>query len=139
MASSRTYFCVQGETRLVQRKYRLCLTLAHQYLGQLDERISDAVFGNVGTFLAFRVSEADASVLERQFGSKFSRAHFTGLDNFELCARLLHQEPFLAKSLPPLETPRRRRRIVMRHSRKKYCKRQKIVEEKIERWLQRRH
>lgn len=121
------------------RKYRLCLTLAHQYLGQLDERVCDAVFGNVGTFLAFRVSEADASALERQFGGKFSRAHFTGLDNFELCARLLNQEPFLAKSLPPLETSRRRRGIVMRHSRSKYCKRKKIVEEKIERWLQRGH
>jgi type IV secretory pathway TraG/TraD family ATPase VirD4 len=62
------------------RKYRLSLTLAHQYLGQLNEQISDAVFGNVGTFLAFRVSEADASVLERQFGSPFTRTHFTGVN-----------------------------------------------------------
>jgi hypothetical protein len=121
------------------RKYRLCLTLAHQYLGQLDERISDAVFGNVGTLLAFRVSEADASVLERQFGKRFSSASFSELENFELCARLLHQPPFLAKSFPPLETPRRRRKIVLRQSRRKYCKRQKTVEEKIERWLQNRH
>jgi len=121
------------------RKYRLCLTLAHQYLGQLDERVKDAVFGNVGTVLSFRVSEADASALERQFGGKFSRAHFTGLENFELCARLLYEDPFLAKSLPPLETSRRRRKIVIRHSRRKYCKRQKIVEEKIERWLKRGH
>jgi energy-coupling factor transporter ATP-binding protein EcfA2 len=121
------------------RKYRLSLILAHQYLGQLNEQISDAVFGNVGTLLAFRVSEADAAVLERQFGDNLSRKHFTGLENYELCARLLNQEPFLGRSLPPLETPRRRRRIVMRHSRRKYGRRQKIVEEKIERWLKRRH
>jgi energy-coupling factor transporter ATP-binding protein EcfA2 len=121
------------------RKYRLSLTLAHQYMGQLDEQISDAVFGNVGTLLAFRVSEADGSVLERQFGSNLNRAQFTGLENYELCARLLNQEPFFARSLPPLETPRRRRKIIMRHSRQKYCKRQKIVEDKIERWLRRKH
>lgn len=121
------------------RKYRLCLTLAHQYLGQLTEDISDAVFDNVGTFLAFRVSEADASVLQRQFGGNLSPAHFTGLENYELCARLLNKEPFLASSLPPLETSRRRRKIIMRNSRQKYSTRQKVVEEKIERWLKRRH
>lgn len=121
------------------RKYGLSLTLAHQYLGQLNQQISDAVFGNVGTFLAFRVSEADGSVLERQFGGNFTRAHFTGLENYELCARLLNREPFLAKSLPPLETDRKRRKIVMRHSRRKYCTRRKIVEDRIDRWLKKRH
>jgi energy-coupling factor transporter ATP-binding protein EcfA2 len=121
------------------RKYRLCLTLAHQYLGQLDEGIRGAIFGNVGTFLSFRVSEADALVLERHFGGKFSAAHFSGLDNFELCARLLHEEPFLAKSLPPLATGRGRREIIRRHSRQKYSRKRKTVEEKIERWLNRRH
>ena len=121
------------------RKYRLSLTLAHQYMGQLDKEISDAVFGNVGTLLAFRVSEADGTVLERQFGGTLTGAQFTSLENYELCARLLNQEPFFARSLPPLETSRRRRKIVIRQSRQKYGKRQKIVEEKIERWLKRRH
>jgi energy-coupling factor transporter ATP-binding protein EcfA2 len=121
------------------RKYRLSLTLAHQYLGQLSEPVRDAVFGNVGTFLAFRVSEADASVLERQFGGGYTSAHFTGLDNYELCVKFLNQDPFLAKSLPPLETSRRRRKIIMRCSRQRYCPRRKNVEEKIERWLKKRH
>jgi len=121
------------------RKYHLSLTLAHQYLGQLSEAVRDAVFGNVGTFLAFRVSEADAAMLERQFGAGITSARFTGLENFELCARLLNREPFLVKSLPPLETSRRRRKIIMRCSRQRYCPRRKIVERKIERWLQRRH
>lgn len=121
------------------RKYRLSLTLAHQYLGQVDEEVIDAVFGNVGTFLSFRVSESDASILERQFGNKFARSHFTGLDNFELCVRMLAKEPFLARSMPPLDTKRRRRREVIRHSRQKYCTRKRVVEERIERWLKRRH
>jgi len=121
------------------RKYGLSLTVAHQYLGQLSEQISTAVFGNVGTFLVFRVSEADAALLERQFGSSFRSAQFTGLDNYELCARLLNQEPFLARSLPPLATNRNRRKIVIRHSRRKYCIRRKLVEDRIDRWLKRRH
>jgi len=121
------------------RKYGLALTLAHQYLGQLDHKISDAVFGNVGTFLAFRSSEADASVLARQFGGQITTTHFTQLENFEICARLLNRDPFLGKSLPPLTTSRRRKKTILRHSRQRYCKRQKVVEEKIERWLKRRH
>lgn len=121
------------------RKYRLCLTIAHQYLGQLEDGIRDAVFGNVGTFVAFRVSEADASILDRQFGGGITRSHFTSLENFEMCVRPLNKQPFLAQSLPPLDTRLRRRKIILRHSRKKYCRRKKIVEEKIERWLQRRH
>jgi len=121
------------------RKYGLSLTLAHQYLGQLSDPICTAVFGNVGTFLAFRVSEADAAVLERQFGGSFTSAHFTGLENYELCARMLSRDPFRATSLPPLETNRQRRSVVIRHSRRKYCTRRKIVEDKIDRWLKKRH
>lgn len=121
------------------RKYRLSLTLAHQYLGQLNEQISTAVFGNVGTFLAFRVSEADGAVLERQFGGAFRSEHFTGLDNFELCARTLSRDPFRARSLEPLDVGRRRRRTVIRHSRRKYCTRGAVIEDRIDRWLKKRH
>ena len=121
------------------RKYRLCITLAHQYLGQLGEDLAKAIFGNVGSFVSFRVGEADASVLERQFGSGYARPHFTGLGNYELCARLLNREPFLGKSLPPLVTARRRREIIRKRSREKYSTKRKVVEERIERWLHRRH
>jgi uncharacterized protein DUF87 len=121
------------------RKYRLSLTLAHQYLGQLTEQISTAVFGNVGTFLAFRVSEADGAVLERQFGGVIKSANFTSLENYELCARMLSQDPFRARSLQPLDTGRRRRSVVIRHSQRKYCTRGKTVEDRIDRWLKKRH
>ena len=121
------------------RKYGLSLTLAHQYLGQLGEDISKAIFGNVGSFIAFRVGEADASVLERQFGGGYTPSQFTGLGNFELCARLLNRDPFLGKSLPPLLTSRSRRNVIIRRSRQKYCTKRKVIEGRIERWLRRRH
>lgn len=120
------------------RKYRLNLTLAHQYLGQLDEPLRKAVFGNVGSFIAFRVGEADASALERQFGGEYTASQFSGLDNFKLCARHLNGQPFWGTSLPPLRTSRRRRDIVMRRSRQKYGTRRAVIEEKIDRWLKRR-
>ena len=121
------------------RKFKLCITIAHQYLGQLSEHVRGAVFGNVGTFLSFRVSEHDATILDRHYGGGFPPSRFSGLENFELCARLLQQEPFLAKSLPPLRTGRERREITIKHSRQKYCRKGSLVEEKIERWLQKRH
>lgn len=121
------------------RKYGLCLTLAHQYVAQLDEEISDAVFGNVGSFISFRVGEADASILERQIAGGYARTHYSNLENFEICARLLNREPFLGKSLPPLITTRNRRKIILKRSREKYGTAQKTVEEKINRWLKRRH
>jgi hypothetical protein len=117
------------------RKYGLSLTLAHQYLGQLNENISKAVFGNVGSFISFRVGEADAFLLERQFGGGYHRSQFTGLENFELCARFLNREPFVGRSLPPLMTARRRREMIKRRSREKYSTRRGLVEERIERWL----
>jgi Helicase HerA, central domain len=121
------------------RKYGLSLTLAHQYLGQLGEDISKAIFGNVGSFITFRVGEADASVLERQFGGGYTQSQFTGLGNFELCARLLNREPFLGKSLPPLSTSRNRRNLIIRRSRQKYSTKREVIEGRIERWLRRRH
>jgi hypothetical protein len=77
-------------------------------------------------------------VLERQYGGGYTRAHFTGLENFELCARLLNRDPFLGTSLPPLMTSRRRREAIVRRSREKYSTRREVVEKRIERWLENR-
>ena len=121
------------------RKYGLSLTLAHQYVGQLGEEITKAIFGNVGSFIIFRVGEADATVLERQIGGGYTRSHFTGLENFELCARFLNREPFLGKSLPPLVTKRSRRNKIIQRSREKYSTKRKVVERRIEHWIRTRH
>ncbi len=121
------------------RKYRLCLTLSHQYLGQLREEIRDAVFGNVGSLVAFRVGHADAFVLAREFEETYSGSRFTELGNHEVCVKLLvngeHGEPFLGKTLRPLGTRYGRRETIIRRSREKYATRRSVVESKIERWL----
>jgi hypothetical protein len=62
------------------RKYRLCLTVAHQYLGQLTEEVKKTVFGNVGSVVAFRVGPEDARVLQTEFAPVFDLEDLVNLD-----------------------------------------------------------
>jgi hypothetical protein len=71
------------------RKYRLCLILAHQFIGQLKEEISKAVFGNVGSLVSFRVGSEDAEFLQKQFEPTFSMNDLVNVDNYNCFARLL--------------------------------------------------
>jgi len=71
------------------RKYRLALTVAHQFIGQLDDKIKNAVFGNVGSMAVFRVGTEDAEFLEKQFTPVFSRTDIVNLDNRNAYLRLL--------------------------------------------------
>ncbi|MFN6992557.1 MAG: TraM recognition domain-containing protein, partial [Fervidobacterium sp.] len=64
------------------RKYKLTMILAHQYIKQLPEEISSAVFGNVGTIISFRVGVEDAEVLERQFAPVFSKLDLVNIPNY---------------------------------------------------------
>jgi len=64
------------------RKYRLSLTVAHQYISQLDENIKNAVFGNVGSMVVYRVSTEDANFLEQKFKPIFTSSDIMKLDNF---------------------------------------------------------
>ncbi len=71
------------------RKYRLNLTIAHQFIAQLSEKIRDAVFGNVGSLIAFRIGSQDAEVLSKQLAPVFTEDDLINLDNFNACVRLL--------------------------------------------------
>lgn len=71
------------------RKYKLSLTVAHQFMAQLDETIRDAVIGNVGTKIAFRVGAADAEMLAKQFEPTFSASDLENLPNRQAVASLL--------------------------------------------------
>lgn len=71
------------------RKYRVGLTLANQHLSQLDTDIRDAIFGNVGSLIAFRVGATDAGHLSREFGDCFSPSDLTGLPRHHIFLRLL--------------------------------------------------
>jgi DNA helicase HerA-like ATPase len=71
------------------RKYRLCLTLSHQYIDQLPLPIRQAVFGNVGTLITFRIGNADAELMEKEFGGAVSASALADLDRFEAVVKLL--------------------------------------------------
>lgn len=86
------------------RKYKLSLTIAHQFIAQLQEEIRDAVFGNVGTICAFRVGQDDAEYLEKQFAPTFSAADLSSIDNFNAYIKMLSNgrpaEPFDIRLMP---------------------------------------
>jgi hypothetical protein len=122
------------------RKYRLNLTLSHQHLGQLRESVKHAVFGNAGTIIAFRVGGMDAKELANEFSGSFPAGYFASLNNYEAVVKLLsggqHRDPFHADTLPPLNIRSGQRERVIKRSREKYANSKKVVEEKIERWIQ---
>jgi hypothetical protein len=106
------------------RKYRLSLTLAHQYLDQLSPTIRSSVLGNAGTLLSFQVGAADAEVLAREFGDTYQPTQFADLDRFELFARPMEgggtTVPFRARALAPLSEPRGRRHLLIQRSRERF-------------------
>jgi len=71
------------------RKYKLSLTVAHQFIAQLEDKIKNAVFGNVGSMAAFRVGPEDAEVLEKQFAPTFDARDLLNVDNYNAYVRLL--------------------------------------------------
>jgi hypothetical protein len=73
------------------RKYRLSLTVAHQYIAQLEEPIRDAVFGNVGSMAVYRISSEDADFVESKFKPTFTAKDIMKLDNFNSYASMLIQ------------------------------------------------
>ena len=87
------------------RKYRLSLTIAHQFIAQLDDKIKDAVFGNVGSMAVYRVGTEDAEFLVKQFEPTFSVKDIISLDNFHAYVKMLSNgkptKPFSMSHVPP--------------------------------------
>ena len=87
------------------RKYRVGMVLANQHLSQLDPDIRDAVFGNAGTIISFRVGAADGAFLAREFAPTFVGEDFISLPLYHIYIRLLidgePSRPFSATTLPP--------------------------------------
>ncbi len=121
------------------RKYRLNLTIAHQFIAQLTDRIRDAVFGNVGSKVVFRVGVPDAEELGKEFEPTFSKADLTNIDNYNAYAKLLvggqPAKPFNIKTLPPQTGIAETARVVKEVSRLKYGRGRKSVEEDVFRRL----
>lgn len=121
------------------RKYRLSLTVAHQYLDQLDEGLRAAVFGNVGTFITFRCGERDARVLCEEFSRTYSADAFTSLANYEAIMQVLDQgeqrQAVRARTDSPNRTRFGRAKRIIRHCRQRFTVPRQRVEEKLRRWL----
>lgn len=87
------------------RKYRLSLVLAHQYLTQLDLHIRDAILGNAGTIIIFRIGATDAETIAPEFAPEFKMSDFTNLPNFHIYLKLMVDgkisKPFSAVTIPP--------------------------------------
>jgi hypothetical protein len=91
------------------RKYKLNLTIAHQYVEQMDELVRPAVFGNVGTMIIFRVGATDAEALENEFTPQFTIEDLVNLGFAQIYLKLmidgLTSPPFSAVTLPPIPHP----------------------------------
>lgn len=121
------------------RKYKLNLTIAHQYIEQMEEEVKNAVFGNVGTTISFRVGPFDAEVLETIFAPKFTAVDIVNLGFAQIYLSLMidgiGSAPFSAVTLPPLEQhgPSYKEMIV-NSSRRQFASQRKEVEEAIFGW-----
>jgi len=91
------------------RKYKLNLLIAHQYVEQMEEEVRDAVFGNVGTTVAFRVGPFDAEVLETIFTPQFTAQDLVNLGFAQIYLTLMidgvGSPPFSATTLAPFDPP----------------------------------
>ncbi|MCD6429538.1 type IV secretion system DNA-binding domain-containing protein [bacterium] len=121
------------------RKYRLSLVLAHQYIAQMEEKVRDADFGNVGTLIAFRVGAEDAEYLEKEFAPTFSQEDFVNLPKYNIYIKLMIDgiagRPFSAQTLPPFPKPERNyRQEIIEFSRKQYGVPREMVEARIAEW-----
>lgn len=117
------------------RKYHLCLIIAHQFIGQLSEDISKAVFGNVGSICSFRVGAEDAEFLEKQFEPVFNSNDLVNVDNRNLFAKLLINneltKPFSMKTYPPTAGDQKTANYLKELSRLKYGRDSKMVNMEI--------
>ncbi|MBI4135704.1 type IV secretion system DNA-binding domain-containing protein [Candidatus Uhrbacteria bacterium] len=124
------------------RKYRLNLTIAHQYIGQLitdvSTKVRDAVFGNVGTLVMFRIGGEDAEFVAKEFAPHFIEEDMVNLGKYEVYLKLMidgvASNPFSATTLPPIAEFQGNRDKVIKVSRERYATPVAVIEDKIMRW-----
>ncbi len=121
------------------RKYKLNLTIAHQYIEQMPEEVRDAVFGNVGTTIAFRVGPFDAEILEKIFAPQFMALDIVNLGFAQIYMTLMidgiGSQPFSAVTLPPIAPPVKSfKSEIIDFSRMTYARPRAAVESEIKKW-----
>ncbi len=134
-------FATESFTNILSeaRKYRLALILGHQYITQMEETVRDAVFGNMGTIVSFRIGAEDAEYLEKEFTPQFMAGDLINLAKYNVYLKLMIDgiagDPFSAETLVPFETEEEsNREKIIKVSRERYSVPRKIIEEKIAKW-----
>lgn len=122
------------------RKYKLALIIAHQYIAQMEESVRDAVFGNVGTSLSFRVGPLDAEILEKVYAPQFTATDLINLGMAQVYLSLMINDigspPFSAKTLPPIPRPAiSYRNDVIEWTRSHFAIPKDVVEQNIKDWF----
>lgn len=122
------------------RKYKLALIIAHQYIAQMEEPVRDAVFGNVGTSISFRVGPLDAEILEKVYAPQFTATDLINLGMAQIYLSLMindiGSQPFSAKTIAPIPRPAiTYRNDVIEWSRKTFAFPKDQVEQNIRDWF----
>lgn len=117
------------------RKYGLNLTVANQYISQMDESVRDAVFGNVGSMISFRASADDAPILAKQFEPQFEAADLVNMHNRHFVINMIingEKQPAFSATTLTLPSPRQDLSSqIIEHSRRLYSRIREDVEEEI--------
>ncbi len=121
------------------RKYKLGLNITHQYIEQMEEEVRDAVFGNVGTMVTFRVGAFDAEVLEKEFAPTFTAEDLVNLGKYQIYLKLMIDEvssqPFSATTMNVIPRPEISfRQQVLENSWKQFTRPRVDVEDEIKKW-----
>ena len=118
------------------RKYRLNLTLANQYIGQVLEDVQKAIFGNAGTLMSFITGAADARLLVREYGELYKEADLVSLGNYQILLKIaidnMTTAPFFATTLPLPRSINQNREKVLRVSQERYTRNVKTLPPPIE-------
>ncbi len=120
------------------RKYRLNLTIAHQYMGQLSPTVRKTVFGNVGSMVSFRVGAEDAAILEQEYNPIFKERDIINLGVREFYIKMSvngeSREAFSGRTLDAPKTERDFTPEIIAQSREKYANPRADVEERLKKW-----
>lgn len=125
------------------RKYKLSLSIAHQYIEQMTDEVRAAVFGNVGTMVTFRVGAYDAEVLEKEFSPYFLADDIVALQKYQMYLKLMidgvTSPPFSASGMSPIPRPEiNYTNEILASSRALYAKPRQQVEDELLAWIQKK-
>lgn len=122
------------------RKYHLNIILANQYIAQMPEPVRDAIFGNIGTIVSFRIGAQDAPFLVKEFAPVFDENDLVNLDKYNIYIKMAIDgvtcPAFSAITLPPDPNVNKNKEKIIRLSREKYGRPREFVEKKISEWME---